>query len=200
MKRVGEWPSTRLTLLNRLLNPEDNQSWKEFWDIYSELIYRFCRKRLLRHEDAIDVRQSAMLALQRGLKTFDPEIGRFRGWFGKLILCEIYKQRSKYPEIPQLQDDLSDKKSESDDAMWDREFATHIVGIAISRIQAEFTPLEWGVFSKVVLEGRKPAEVAAELACDPAWLYRAKYRVLKRLQAETAYLSNESDCLGGNFI
>jgi RNA polymerase sigma-70 factor (ECF subfamily) len=53
-------------------------------------------------------------------------------------------------------------------------------------IQTEFEDRTWKAFWQVAVEGRPPAEVAAELGMTVGAVYIAKSRVLKRLRQEFA--------------
>ncbi|MEK6259249.1 MAG: sigma-70 family RNA polymerase sigma factor [Planctomycetota bacterium] len=194
MNNAANWPSTHLTLLARLRSLGNAEDWDEFWRIYSPLIYRFCQRRYLQHDDALDVSQNAMVALRKSLANFDPAKGKFRGWFGQLIRREIAKYKDKQdrdvqaigggvvPEIVQ----------EAEDDDWDLEFNRHVVHTALSRIRVEFEPSEWEVMEQVVLAGRKPRDVAPEIGQDAAWISRAKYRLVQRLKSEVFFLANGS--------
>lgn len=191
MSDAGKWPSTHMTLLNRLRNPEDTQGWDDFWEIYSPLVYSFCRRRDMQHEDALDVRQNAMLALRRSLPNFDPAKGKFRGWFGQLIRREISKYKDK-----QIRDGravggefLPDNPAQSESEDWDSQFNGHVVQIALDRIKVEFGPVEWQVMQRVVLAGSKPRAVADDIGRDAAWISRVKYRLLQRLKTEVHFLA-----------
>lgn len=49
--------STRPSLLLRIRDPRDTEAWQTFVDVYGRLVYRHCRNRGLRHEDAENVTQ-----------------------------------------------------------------------------------------------------------------------------------------------
>lgn len=51
-------------------------------------------------------------------------------------------------------------------------------------VQQDFTPTTWQAFSRLVLEGASPAEVAAKLGLSANAELLAKGRVLKRLRSE----------------
>jgi RNA polymerase sigma-70 factor (ECF subfamily) len=51
-------------------------------------------------------------------------------------------------------------------------------------VQQDFTPATWQAFSRLVLEGTSPSEVAAELGVSINTVLLAKGRVLKRLRSE----------------
>lgn len=51
-------------------------------------------------------------------------------------------------------------------------------------IEPEFRPATWQAFRRVVLDGDKPAQVAAELGISENAVLLAKSRVLSRLRQE----------------
>ncbi len=181
-----------MTLLARLRSLDDGKDWAEFWRIYEPLIYRFCHRRYVQHEDALDVSQNAMLALRKSLPNFDPAKGKFRGWFGQLLRREIAKHRRKQDRDVQATGDgiVPEVIEKPEDADWDLEFNRHVVNAALSRIRVEFDPLEWVVMEQVVLAGRTPRSVAPEIGRDAAWISRVKYRLVQRLKSEVYFLAN----------
>ena len=75
-------PSTRSSLLVRIRNLEDQRAWEEFVEIYTPLIYGYCRRHDLQEGDAADVAQESMRAVARSIGKFeyDPQRGKFRNW------------------------------------------------------------------------------------------------------------------------
>ena len=73
---------TRRTLLSRLKDWNDQQSWKEFFDTYWKLIYGVARKSGLTETESQDVVQETMVSVARQMPTFkyDPRIGSFKAW------------------------------------------------------------------------------------------------------------------------
>lgn len=55
---------------------------------------------------------------------------------------------------------------------------------AMEIIRAEFEQATWVAFREVVIEQRKPADVAAELGITLNAVYLAKSRILRRLREE----------------
>jgi RNA polymerase sigma-70 factor, ECF subfamily len=55
-------------------------------------------------------------------------------------------------------------------------------------LESEFPPLAWRVFQACAVQGRAPAEVAAECGMSVPAVYAAKSRVLRRVRAELADL------------
>src|SRR5215510_5853251 len=73
---------TRLSLLTRLKNWDDSEGWREFFDTYGKLIYRFAIKAGLSDDESQDVVQDTMLAVAKQMPGFryDPAKGSFRRW------------------------------------------------------------------------------------------------------------------------
>lgn len=74
--------STRSSLLGRLKNWEDNESWQQFFDCYWQLIYRFARQRGLNHEEAPEVVQETSVAVAKHIGRFkyDRAVCSFKTW------------------------------------------------------------------------------------------------------------------------
>ena len=60
-----EFIPTRLSLLTRLKNLDDQESWKDFFDTYARLIYRVAAKAGLTDAEAQDVVQETFLRVAR---------------------------------------------------------------------------------------------------------------------------------------
>src|SRR3954452_17221321 len=81
-------PSTKGSLLARLRRGADAASWRLFVDLYTPLIYRFCRRRDLQDADAQDVTQKVMARVYRAISkfTYDAKRGHFRNWLGVITV------------------------------------------------------------------------------------------------------------------
>ena len=90
MVSIGEsFPvdTTRPSLLIRIRNREDQAAWVTFDHIYRPMLYRFAQSRRLGHEDAEDVVQHCMSAIQEHIGRFDydPDRGRFKAWLRTMV-------------------------------------------------------------------------------------------------------------------
>ena len=88
---------TRASLLSRLKNWDDQESWREFFDTYWQLIHRVARKAGLHEDEAQDVVQDTILSVAKKMPTFkyDRREGSFRGWLFQLIRWRIINQFKK---------------------------------------------------------------------------------------------------------
>jgi DNA-directed RNA polymerase specialized sigma24 family protein len=63
-----EFMPTRRSLLSRLKNWEDQGSWKEFFDTYGKLIYRFAVKAGLTNAKAQDVVEETVFIVAKKMR------------------------------------------------------------------------------------------------------------------------------------
>ena len=110
MVSIGEsFPvdTTRPSLLIRIRNRGDAAAWETFDRIYRPMLYRFAQSRRLGHEDAEDVVQHCMSAIQEhiGRLDYDPDKGRFKAWLRTMVDNRIRN----------LHRDRKDKQAESGD-------------------------------------------------------------------------------------
>jgi len=82
--------ATRQSLLSRLKDWEDHESWRDFFDTYWRLIYGLALRSGLTTTEAEDVVQETLLAVAKEMPDFkyDPARGSFKGW-----LLEITRRR-----------------------------------------------------------------------------------------------------------
>src|SRR5689334_12401708 len=75
-------PLTRPSLLIRLRDTDNQEAWQAFVQIYTPLVYGFCRSHGLQDADAADVSQEVMRAVARRMVGFEyrPDKGLFRSW------------------------------------------------------------------------------------------------------------------------
>ncbi len=91
------WPTTKVTLLERIADSADATSWDVFVRTYAPLVTRYCCRRGLREQDAADVVQDVLLSVSKGIDVFryDPDRGLFRSWLGTLTHRAMLKHQSK---------------------------------------------------------------------------------------------------------
>lgn len=95
-------PTTKLSLLIRVKDRNDEAAWAEFVKVYTPLIYGFSRSRGLSESDARDVTQAVFVRVLKSIGAFeyDPARGRFRAWLGTLTWREIAGQHQKTAADP----------------------------------------------------------------------------------------------------
>ena len=73
---------TRWTLIERLKNWDDQESWRQFFETYWKLIYGVAIKSGLTHPEAQDVVQETVMSVCKSMQNFkaDPAHGSFKAW------------------------------------------------------------------------------------------------------------------------
>ena len=90
LDRSDEFIPTRQSLLGRLKNWDDQESWRDFFDTYGKLLYGLARKSGLNDAEAQDAVQETLMAVAKEMPSFkyNPAIGSFKGW-----LLEVARRR-----------------------------------------------------------------------------------------------------------
>ena len=91
MKSEDERVQTSWTLVGRIKNVQDQESWTRFYDLYKGLILGVSMKAGLAKEEAEDVLQATMASLSRKIGEFeaDPKRGSFSAWLLQLTRWRI---------------------------------------------------------------------------------------------------------------
>ena len=79
---IEDFIPTRRSLLSRLKNWDDQESWRDFFDTYGKLIYGLAVKSGFTDAEAQDILQETLLSVAKRMPNFqyDPAIGSFKGW------------------------------------------------------------------------------------------------------------------------
>jgi len=198
---------TRASLLRRLRDTGDAESWRTFFDTYWRLIYNVSRKSGLADEDAQDVVQETIIAVARRMPGFDyrPEDGSFKQWLLLITRRRIQDQlRRHYRSLPraelagaslaQVLESVPAPESAPDeriDAAWKLAWREHLLAAALARVRLRAHPKHYQVFDYCVLQNRPPREVARLLGMNAPQVYLAKHRVSRALRRAALELESE---------
>jgi RNA polymerase sigma factor (sigma-70 family) len=185
-------PTTRLSLLARLHDLQDERAWMEFTEIYTPLVQRLARQRNLREADAADLVQEVFQAVARAMErqVFDPERGSFRGWLFSIarnLAVNFVIRQARQPQgsgdtgTRNLLEELEAPSAE-DSAVFDAEYQRQLLYWAIEQVKGEFSELAWQVFWRVGVEGHSPVEVARAVGTTVGTVYHYKSRIMARLR------------------
>src|SRR5947199_8736415 len=85
---------TRESLLSRLKDWEDRESWQDFFDTYWRLIYGVARKAGLSDAEAHDIVQETVISVARKSERFryDPAVCSVKGWMLQLTRWRTSRQ------------------------------------------------------------------------------------------------------------
>jgi RNA polymerase sigma-70 factor (ECF subfamily) len=185
---------TPRSLLERLRYQPNDPSWKRLLDLYTPLLVRWLRQAGVDGADADDLLQEVFTVLVRKLPAFEhnKRCGAFRRWLHTILINHLrgyWKSRKTAPEtadpaqVRQELDRLQDPASDLNQ-LWEREHDAFLARRILQLLENDFTASTWKAFRRVVLDGAKPAEVAAELGLSVNAVLLAQSRVLRRARQE----------------
>jgi RNA polymerase sigma factor (sigma-70 family) len=192
--------ATRGTLLFRLRNWEDSNSWDEFYRLYRRLVYGFARRSGLSHEEAEEVTQDVFTQVAKSIHDFEssPSRGSFRSWLMNLTRWRVVdKVRKRAPGLlSSARTAQSDHTSTIDripdpiegEDQWDQEWKGHLLDIALQRIARRSRPKHIQVFELHVRQRWSVLRVSREMGINPASIYLITHRLTKQLKIEIARL------------
>ena len=179
--------TTPASLLERLRRLNDAGAWERLVELYTPLLYDWARRLGLQESDAADLVQEVFAVLVRKLPRFTYDRHKsFRGWLRKIALNKWRDRLRRTGGLRRKVEGHGPEATTPDPAatLWEEEYRQHLVRRALEVMQSEFEPSTWKACWGIVVEGRRPAEVAAELGITLAAAYAAKSRVLRRLRRE----------------
>jgi RNA polymerase sigma-70 factor (ECF subfamily) len=190
---------TRPSLLVRIADPLDVESWRTFVDTYAPLIYRHARNKGLQDADAADVTQEVLTEVARAIRAFEyqPARGRFRDWLWTVthrVLVRFFQKCSRRAAAVTgriAQESLERIEAPPPEAEWTAAFHAQVLKVALERARPRFEPTTWRAFQRTWLDNLPAGEVARELAVPIETVYIAKSRVLKRLEEEVRMLAED---------
>ena len=198
-----EFLPTRQSLLSRLKNREDHESWRLFFDTYWRLIYKAAIRAGLTDAEAQDVVQETILSVLKSMPHFeyDAEKGSFKGWLLRLTRWRIldqYRNREPVPRLPEQSaqqaletvtlEGLADPAGDKLETLWNEEWEKNLLEAAISRVKLKVDANQFQAFDLYVFKKWPVAKVARTLKVSPARIYLAKHRINKLIKAEIARL------------
>lgn len=186
--------STSPTLLARA-KANDPLAWQRLVELYSPLIFYWCRGARLRAADAADIVQDVFHAVARSLERFEHETerGSFRGWLRRITsnkLRDHWRAHGAEPvaqggsTVRQLLESAAEPVAFDPDEPAGAEETGLLLERALSLFRTDFEEPTWQAFWGLVIEGRSAAELSDALGISVNAVYKAKARVLSRLRSE----------------
>ena len=89
-------PTTRISLLLKLRDENDQVAWERFVTLYAPVVYGFARRKGLADADAADIAQDVLLSVVQQMRkwTYSSERGSFRGWLFTIARNRLKNWRS----------------------------------------------------------------------------------------------------------
>ncbi len=204
----GELAPTRLSLLERLRDLNDQGSWQEFFDIYWKLIYCAAIKGGLTDADAEDVVQETVIGIARNMENFryQPEVCSFKGWLMHVtrsrIIDHLRKARSPKRSFLPLPSDTKIDQSEgmaleANDGkqfedLWDEEWRKNLFDAAMERVKRKVAPEHYQIFYLHSIKGMSAREVGELLGVSLPKVYVVRHRISRMIKQEVKALEKRN--------
>jgi RNA polymerase sigma-70 factor (ECF subfamily) len=176
---------TSLTWLGRLVTTPSDDDWRQLLDVYGPLLNGWLARAGVPSADRDDLIQDVLVVVVRRVGEFEHRgAGAFRAWLRGILANHLKKFFRTRDEGPTVDLDAIAEAGSVLGQQWDREHDEYHAARAIRAVEGDFAPATWAAFRRQVLDGRAPADVAAELGLSLNAVILAKSRVLKRLREE----------------
>ena len=193
---------TSVSLLAKLKDSGDQESWDRLARLYSPLLRQWLRKYEVQDADADDLVQEVLAVVARELPEFrhNRQAGAFRSWLRKILvhrLQNFWRGRQHRPlatgtsSVLERLQELEDETSQACRA-WDEEHDRQVLARLIESIRPKFLPKTWEAFHRQMFGGQRADQVAAELGMPLSSVYVARSRVLTVLRREAEGLVDSS--------
>jgi RNA polymerase sigma-70 factor (ECF subfamily) len=205
MSPSDELIPTRWSLLSRLKDAADADSWQEFFDTYWRLIYAVAVKAGLTDAEAQEVVQEVVIGVAKKMPEFrcDPAAGSFKAWLLQVTrrrIVDQFRKRQPWsptqpprgPEAPagtasrpeangtartSTIERLPDPGGYDLEAAWEGEWKQHLLNQALARVKQTADPEQFQMFDLHVRLGLPAKEVARRLGVSLPRVYFAKYKI-----------------------
>lgn len=185
-----QW-QTRLTLVDRARDLNDNHAWNEFTDYYAGFIRMVLMQLQAPLDDLEDLSQTILVKLWKNLSTVElgRDHARFRTWLGTIIRNTYYTHCSqaasrKRREAAATTADVVPPDIED---IIESEWRKHIIALVIERLNASFSGKAMDVFS-MTLDGKSADDIASALELTKDSVYVLRNRVQSRFRKEARQL------------
>ncbi|WDE97764.1 RNA polymerase sigma factor [Lentisphaera profundi] len=188
---------TRITLLERIKQANNQDAWEDFCTYYQQYLYNILRRMNMDTSEAEDISQLVLLKMWNKLPSFelDKDRGKFRSWLATVVRNQAADYiKKKHREIPRLQspsEDAAGLSLNSDlSQIITEEWESYLLKKAWNNITNEFDQVTLKGF-EMLSKGMNVELIAEELKVKTSTVYAHKKRVKDRLKVEIRRLKNE---------
>lgn len=194
--------ATRRSLLSRVKNPEDHESWQDFYDTYRKLVYSVASKAGLNHSECEDVVQDTFIALSKSMPTFkyDPKVGSFKSWlvhttqfkigdqFRKRKRRHVSDRSSTREGRTRTIERIPDPVSVNVEDIFEAEWRERVLELAVEKLKQQVSAAQFQIFDLYVVKKWPVRKVAETLGISSGRVYLAKHRLWKMVKKEVKAL------------
>ncbi len=204
--KQNDFLPTRHSLIRRLKNWEDQESWQDFFNTYWKFIYGVAIKAGLPDADAQDVVQETVVTVARKIKDFQvgSQRGSFKAWLAHTtrwrIADQCRKRERAFVPAEHPSDDpartstverVPDTASSELDAAWEKDWEQNLLDVALEKVKDRVDSDEFQMFHLHVVKGWPATKVAGTVGAKLPAVYFAKYKVSRIVKREIERLKKE---------
>ena len=191
--------NTRLTLLHKIKERDDENAWEDFCTYYDQFIKMVLRRLTISETDIQDISQVILMQLWKDLPNFDYDSGKgkFRTWLTRVIknkaITYINKNSALKRKHDHYQEASPELKTTSDsglDEIIEDEWKSFISGLAWKEISKSFSEQVLKVF-ELALDGKSNQQIAQLEDIKENTVAVYKKRVRAALHKEIIRLNEE---------
>ena len=211
-QRAEEFIPTRRSLLTRLKQWDDEESWRDFFDTYWRLLYAVALRGGLNDAEAQEVVQETVISVAGKMRDFkyDPAIGSFKSWLLQLTRRRIADQFRKRPREFRFPADAPDQTTRTAavaripdpasldlETVWDDEWRKNLFSAALERVKRRVKPRQYQLFELCVLKEWPVRRIAGTLGVNASQVYLARFRIGNLVKKEVQSLKAETRSTSG---
>ncbi len=197
--------ATHASLLERLKDLDDQDSWQQFYTTYRKLIFSFAIQHGLSGTEAEEVVQETVITAARNLPEFryDPRQCSFKTWLFNLTLWRIRDQiRTRQPECTSIHrqpgetdrtgtfERLPGPEGDRMAAIWEQEWKKDLLERALQKVRAKVDEKQFQIFDLYAVQEWPALKVARSLGVSLAQVYFSKHHVSRLLSKEVQRLQS----------
>ena len=190
---------TRQSLLSRLKDWDDQESWQDFFNAYWRLIYQVALKARLNDTEAQEVVQETVISVAKEMPGFryDPARGRFKGWLLQITrrrIADLVRKRMQAAgasgQAPvetvsaEHLESVCDSTGSGLEAIWDEEWERHLFNTAVENTKKQVKPDHYQLFDLFAVQKWPIRKITQTLGVNAGQVYLAKHRVSRLLKKE----------------
>jgi RNA polymerase sigma-70 factor (ECF subfamily) len=192
---------TCYSLLSRLKNWEDDESWRVFFDTYWRLIYAVALKSGLTDAEAQDVVQETIICVAKNIQKFkrDRRLGSFKGWLRNLTHWRIADQLRKRAKVLQSDtviasqglfslEEVPEEPSEAVVSEWESEWQRNLLKAALEQVKRHVREEQYQLFDLYAIRQWPVDRITQTMGVSATRVYLAKYRITRLLKNEVRRL------------
>ena len=190
---------TRPTLLARMKDLGDDGSWREFFEIYHNLIHGYVINQGLPEQDAEDIVMEIVEGVARGMPqyVYDPQgLAKFKTWLFRIVkncIADHWRSRKlrmghleQVPDGMEVLEETADPASLVPDQKWEEEWEANLLQVAWEVVSQQTSPRKLQMF--LYSQEHSVAKTAAQLVVTVEEVSQAKFRITEKLRMEVERL------------